>query len=152
VVLKVGARPGEDGRPARSRSQRGAAAVEFALLVPLLLMLVFGIVDFGFMMNRNTMLANAAREGVRAASLGGTADEVTATVERALPAMAGGVTVTVSCLKPDGAACPSYSTGAVSGGTAVVDVDYDYHWVTPVGEVFSGETQHLSQTSRMRIE
>jgi Flp pilus assembly protein TadG len=135
-----------------SKSERGAAAVEFALLVPLLMMLVFGIVDFGYMMNRNTMLANAAREGVRAASLGATADEVTATVEHALTKMDGEVTVTVSCLKPDGVACSAYSADAASGGTAAVDVDYDYHWVTPAGEIFGGETQHLSQTSEMRIE
>ena len=34
--------------------QRGAAAVEFALLVPFLCLLLFGVIDFGYMLNRDT--------------------------------------------------------------------------------------------------
>lgn len=46
-------------------SERGAAAVEFALLVPILIMLVFGIMEFGRAYNVQLSLTNAAREGVR---------------------------------------------------------------------------------------
>jgi Flp pilus assembly protein TadG len=42
------------------------AAVEFALVVPLLLVVLFGIIDFGFMLYDKAMLTNAAREGARA--------------------------------------------------------------------------------------
>ena len=79
-------------RPARAprgQRERGAAAVEFALVVPLLLLLLFGIVDFGFLLNRNTVLANAAREGVRAASLGAIL------IPRTSPRAAGAKTKTV---------------------------------------------------------
>ena len=58
--------------------QRGAAAVEFALLVPFLCLLLFGVIDFGYMLNRDTMINNAAREGVRTASVGGSSAEVVA--------------------------------------------------------------------------
>lgn len=44
----------------------GVAAVEFALVVPLLLVVLFGIIDFGFMLYDKAMLTNAAREGARA--------------------------------------------------------------------------------------
>src|ERR1039458_5924651 len=50
--------------------ERGAAAVEFALLLPVLLLLVFGIVDFGRALNAQITLTQAAREGVRLAALG----------------------------------------------------------------------------------
>lgn len=55
----------------RRRDDRGAAAVEFALVMPMLFLLVFGIVDFGRMWNMQLTVTHAAREGVRVAALGG---------------------------------------------------------------------------------
>jgi Flp pilus assembly protein TadG len=49
----------------RWTSERGAAAVEFALVLPLLLLLVFGIVEFGRAFQVQATLSAAAREGVR---------------------------------------------------------------------------------------
>ncbi|MDQ0731397.1 TadE/TadG family type IV pilus assembly protein [Arthrobacter sp. B1I2] len=46
-------------------SERGAAAVEFAILLPLLLMLVMGTIEFGRAYNAQLTLTNAARDGVR---------------------------------------------------------------------------------------
>jgi len=51
------------------REERGAAAVEFAILLPLLVMLVFGIVEFSILYNRQQGLHAAAREGAREAAL-----------------------------------------------------------------------------------
>lgn len=56
------------------RRDRGAAAVEFALVVPMLLLLVFGIIDFGRMLNVKITLTQAAREGARAAAVGTVGD------------------------------------------------------------------------------
>jgi len=50
-------------------SERGAALVEFALCVPLLLVVIAGIVDFGFTFQRYEVITNAAREGARLATL-----------------------------------------------------------------------------------
>ena len=49
------------------RSERGAAAVEMALMLPVLILLIGGIVDFGRAYYTQIMLTNAAREGARAA-------------------------------------------------------------------------------------
>lgn len=46
-------------------SERGAAAVEFALIAPILVMLLLGIMEFGRAYNAQISLTNAAREGVR---------------------------------------------------------------------------------------
>lgn len=56
-----------EGRGARDR---GAAAVEAALLLPLLLLIIFAIIDFGRMLNAQISLTEAARETARASSIG----------------------------------------------------------------------------------
>lgn len=47
------------------RSERGAVAIEFALVLPILLMLVVGIMDFGRAYNNQISLTHAAREAAR---------------------------------------------------------------------------------------
>ena len=49
-------------------SEKGAAVVEFALLSLLLLVFVFGIIEFGFIWLQSHYIANAAREGARVGS------------------------------------------------------------------------------------
>ena len=48
-----------------SRSDRGAALVEFALIVPLLSIFLFGIVQFGIVYDKQQSMNSAAREGAR---------------------------------------------------------------------------------------
>ena len=52
------------------RDQDGAAAVEFALLLPLLVLLLFGLIQFGIAFNTKIQATNAAREGARMAVVG----------------------------------------------------------------------------------
>lgn len=47
------------------RSESGASAVEFALLLPVLMMVLFGIIEFGLALYRQAILTNASREGAR---------------------------------------------------------------------------------------
>lgn len=49
----------------RLRDNRGAELLEFALVLPLLLVLVAGIIDFGLMFQVFEVVTNAAREGAR---------------------------------------------------------------------------------------
>jgi Flp pilus assembly protein TadG len=50
----------------KNRTQKGAAVVEFAVVLPLLLVVLFGIIEFGFLLYNQAMLTNASREGARA--------------------------------------------------------------------------------------
>lgn len=52
-----------------SRDDRGSQAVEFAIVVPVLLLIVFGIVTFGFVFNAQITVTQAAREGARLAAI-----------------------------------------------------------------------------------
>ena len=53
----------------RHGRESGSAAVEFALVVPVLLLLVLGIIEFGRIYSIQTTLSAAAREGVRTMAL-----------------------------------------------------------------------------------
>ena len=55
----------------RWRGEKGVNIIEFALVFPLLMMTVLGIVDFAFVLHHNEVLTNAAREGARVATLPG---------------------------------------------------------------------------------
>lgn len=96
----------------RQDRESGAAAVEFALVVPLLLLLVLGMVNLGRAYNAQITLTQAAREGVRGLALQVSGyDPVAATNTAAGSPYAGAMTVT-----------PSGCTG--SPATAKVAVDY----------------------------
>ena len=74
-------------------SERGAVIAEFVLVLPLLVILLFAIIEFGIVFNRVQGLHNAAREGARVASLNQTTQaEIQARVTSALT----GVTYTVA--------------------------------------------------------
>ena len=53
------------------RKQRGAAAVEFAVVAPVFILLIFGMIEYGRMVMVQQMLTNASREGARRAVLEG---------------------------------------------------------------------------------
>ncbi len=53
----------------RRDREGGASVVEFALVVPFLLMLVFGVIEFGTVMAQKATVASAAREGARFGSV-----------------------------------------------------------------------------------
>lgn len=79
------------GKPAREKSERGAALLEAALVTPIFLMIVFGIMEMGLLFRDSLTTENASREGARAASTrGNRADAdyfVLRTVEHGLEAM-----------------------------------------------------------------
>lgn len=67
-LLRVGRgrRRGAQSRRGR-RAQRGVAVVEFALVLPLLLLLLFGIVEMGFLLYDKTVITSASRAAARQA-------------------------------------------------------------------------------------
>jgi Flp pilus assembly protein TadG len=113
-----------DRRASRRRQarDRGATAVEFALLFPLLMLIVFGTIDFGRALNAQITLTQAAREGVRLDALG-EPNVVTQTQNAATGLSPVNVTVT---------GCPP---GASLTSDAVVNVSYRFSFITPLGAV-----------------
>jgi len=113
--------------PSRSRkaSDRGSVVVEFALVVPVLLLIVFGIIDFGRALNAQIVLTGAAGDAVRLAALGYPDAAIQARVAAAAPDLSG-VTATVV------ANCPP---GAGPSANAQVNVSYTFSFITPIGAI-----------------
>ncbi|GAA1497370.1 TadE/TadG family type IV pilus assembly protein [Paeniglutamicibacter kerguelensis] len=108
----------------RDKNQQGASAVEFALILPLLLTLMLGVIEFGFFFNQQLSITQAAREGARDYAIhhsdpGYSQAELEAIVAKAAPAL-GEVTTKVS------------STNNCSGSskTAIVTVSRSYTTLT----------------------
>ena len=113
---------------------RGAAALEFALVLPLLLLLVMGIIEFGFMFQDQLALTHAAREGARMASV--RAWNATTVASRAFP------------ITPTIVVSPNPPSLARRGDPITVTLTYAYDWrVLP----FPG-TVPLSARATMRAE
>lgn len=74
----------------RAGDERGAAAVEFAIVAALLFMLIFGIINFGLLWSQKNVYVGAAREGARYAAVkcGGTCGP-TSVRDRTVAAAAG---------------------------------------------------------------
>lgn len=124
-----------------TRGERGAAAVEFALVVPLLLVLVLGIAEFGRAYNIESVLAGAAREGARTMALKNSASDARTAVQAAAPTLgltAGQITVSPS-------SCPT-STGTTS--TTIVTVTVSYQMTFVSGKF--GTTKTLQGKGAMR--
>ena len=139
-----------------ARSQRGAELIEFALVLPLLLLLVLGIVDFGFLFQRLEVVTNAAREGARIAVLGSTystADVQTRVtdylVEGGVPITPGNPVITVSSptLNIPGAS-------SISAKTVEVRYNYSYMFLSGIASFFGGSFSSVPLTgvSTMRAE
>ncbi|WP_179123053.1 TadE/TadG family type IV pilus assembly protein [Ferroacidibacillus organovorans] len=62
------------------RSEKGQALVEFALVIPLFLLLLFGVFDFGRIMWNELTISAASRDAARYASLGATDTQIDAVV------------------------------------------------------------------------
>ncbi|HEX7745450.1 MAG TPA: TadE family protein [Micromonosporaceae bacterium] len=108
----------------------GAAAVEMALVLPLLLLFIFGIIDFGRMLNTQISLTTAAQEGARVAAFGGDPG-----------ARVRAITGEDVDVKP-GETCPS------STGDAEVTVTHKFTFVTPVGLLGSGLANEIVLSGR----
>ena len=135
-------------RGGRAPRDRGAAAVEFALLLPMLLLLVFGIIDFGRALNAQIVLTQAAREGSRLAALGESNANVTSGTKAAATGLSPvAVNVVTSC-----------PTDAGAGVNAKVQVSYTFSFITPINAIAQmfgssfGSSMTLTATGVMPCE
>lgn len=79
------------------KNNRGQALVEFALILPVLMLLIVGVMEFGLIINQYMVVTEAAREGARSAALGDSNATITTVVKTAASQIdTSQLTVTVS--------------------------------------------------------
>jgi len=133
----------ENVRKPLRKIRRGAAAVEFAIVLPVFVLLTFGMIEYGRMVMVQQVITNASREGARRAVLdGATSTEVTDAVTTYLTnaAISGGTT-TMSPANPSSAAAGDPVTVTVSIPFA------DVSWL-PSPMYLGGKTLSASTTMR----
>ncbi|WKZ82600.1 MAG: pilus assembly protein [Acidimicrobiia bacterium] len=112
----------------------GAALVEFALVLPLLVMLTFGIIEFGRAYNAQITLTHASREGVRVLAITGDAGQAALAARNAAPNLDPGLI--------------SISTGACNEGEPTsVEASYPHAISIPF---FGDRTMTLRSSAVMR--
>lgn len=130
----------------RRSDERGATAVEFAFIVPLLLVLLIGIAEFGHAFQVQGTLSAAAREGVRAMALRNDPADARAVVRTAAASLSPAVTdaqIRIEIVGGTAETCPT--TGA--GDTAVrLTITYPKPYLTG----FFGSGIELTGTGVMR--
>ena len=72
--------------PRRGRGERGSQVVEFAIASVLLLVLLFGIIEYGYILSFKQSMTQAAAEGARVGAVGGDSSTIAAAVTRAVGA------------------------------------------------------------------
>jgi Flp pilus assembly protein TadG len=129
------------------KREEGAAAIEFALLLPLLMLILFGIIEFGLVLYNQEVITNASREGARYGIVIGSPRPTTGQIQGVVntyltnAGLAGSATVSV--------------TGAqgASGNDLTVGVVYPYTFlVLPNFAAGLSDNLNLNATTVMKLE
>ncbi len=127
-----------------TKSTRGQSMVETALLLPLLLLIVFAIIEFGFMFGSYVIIHDLARDGARAGAVGADNDTIETQIkDNAVLLDIDNITVNFD---------PVSDADRVVGGSIKVGVDYTYNMLTPILSSVLGNTVDMSEEYVMRIE
>ena len=140
-------------RLARRRGKRedGQSLVEFTLVLPIFLLVLFAIVDFGMAFHAWITVTNSAREGARIGSVHAPSAAIEQRVRDTSDTLdQGNLSVTVT---------NADDQGGQPGESVVVDVSYSYSLITPLADLLnmvSGgtipDTLSLDSLADMRLE
>jgi Flp pilus assembly protein TadG len=131
-----------------SRRDRGQSLVEFALVLPIFVVLLVGLFDVGRAVFAYSTLTNAAKEAGRLAIVDQTLAHIRQeAVDQSLNLHVPASDVAVSYLSPDGAGPCSSQTAPPIGCIAMVTVSYSYDPVLPVIEYVVGPITLTGETA-----
>jgi Flp pilus assembly protein TadG len=124
-------------------NERGATAVEFAILLPVLLLILFGIIEFGMIMYGREIVTNAAREGARAGIVQGppkrTEGEITAIANTYL---------STTGVNPADVSFTVTGEGLANPNTLTVNAAYTYRFLIPYIPTVVGIPNPLTITTQ----
>lgn len=128
-----------------TRRRGGQTLVEFALIVPVLLAMLMGIIEFGWLVKTQLTVANAAREGIRYAALGNSSSNVRLRIENSATTLSPAITdsqITLEQTSDTTSSTPTYyawpadttatppKNGITPGNFVRITVRYPHHQLT----------------------
>jgi Flp pilus assembly protein TadG len=124
------------------RSEKGQAMVETALLLPIIIMLLFGIVDFGRAFHAYLTLDHAGREAARLGSIGGDNADIIAKVNSSI--------IGLDAARLRAPITIGRTTDVATNETNVsITLIYDFNFITPVVHKW---TIPITDKTVMRVE
>jgi len=128
------------------RNRKGVAAVEFAVVAPVLFLMILGMIELGRAIMVQQVLTNASREGARVAVLDGTAGTE---VHNAVDSYLGRASITGASVTVD----PTEPSTAGYGAPVTVTVQIPFSQVSWLpSPIFLGGGKNLTATTVMRRE
>jgi len=153
-MLVVGTRRGS--ARARRDPQNGGAAVEFALIMPLFMAIVFGVIDYGWYFYQRYALAAAVRDGIRAGSLvmsTATPDSWTTAQTRAIAVLTQSSTINPASVTWGPASGSRYSTVGTTPAVNVLTFSGQYTFVPLIGIVpLPSHPMNYSMTMALELQ
>jgi hypothetical protein len=140
--------------PELRRDQRGTAVVEFALVAPLLFLLLFGIIDFGRALDYYNQVTQLAGQGARAAAVNRMPDGTPIASGTALQTSLASRYTAQPQLKRGIVVCIVGPVPASVGDPVTVKVSYDFHFLPLIGvaaHALGGLTLSAQQTERAEV-
>lgn len=131
------------------KTEKGQAVVEMALILPILLMLVFGIVEFGRILNTYMIVTEISREAARKGSVGGTDLEIRDTVRN--QAVDSGLKSSL-IQDADIVITDPSSVKRARGTTLKVQLSYPVDIIAPVIGTLVGDPYIVTAQTTMRVE
>jgi len=139
-------------RRKRLKSCGGASAVEFAVILPLLVLILFGIIEFSLALYDKAMITNASREGARAGIVYRSPSVTDAEIARIVNTYLGNHLITFGSGKPSAMVTVARNGGS-PGGELKVKVAYTYTFlVLPRLSSTLGRGINMAAETAMRME
>ena len=126
------------------KEEDGQSTLEFAIVLPILLLIVCGIIEFGLFLNMHLNISNCTREGVRYAAIHSDQTDIEAQIKNRLKEFS---------LSDDSQVTVVYSKTARRTGDVTVTVSTKYNSITPLGKLLLwGDADTVSSTLTMKVE
>ena len=131
------------------QNNRGVAAVELAICLPILMLLIFGSIEFGLLFYNKQVITNASREGARAGIVEGT---VNADIEQIVKNYCTGKLINLNGANELQADAVTVSGSNTAGGIAILTVRVIYNYDFLFGGILDFTNILLSAQTIMRME
>lgn len=131
-------------KSARSRyGKNGQSLVETALVLPVVILILSGIIDFGLLLNNYQVITNASREGARVAAVGYTDSEIVDVVRNAAGILDPGQLL-IDIDPPE--------SDREKGDEVTITIEYNYTLFTPIISAIVPNPVRIESKMTMRVE